>query len=111
MGTVREASEATNSYIQKAILSGSLNMPIYESKLAYLIGGNKMGFFDAFTNAKVDVDCENAKRSGLYEASSHRQGCEYCIHSAKANSSTGLICTGRSNMTVCANLTCEHFSK
>jgi len=73
------------------------------------------GFFsdlkDSINDKFVEADCERAKRSGLYEASSHRNGCEYCVYCRETNSSTGLTCIARNNLTVCANLTCDYFSK
>ena len=74
-----------------------------------------MGLFnniqDSVNDRFIERDYERAKRNGLYESSSHRNGCEYCMYCQKTNSSTGLNCTARSNLTVCANLTCDHFSK
>ncbi len=73
-----------------------------------------MGFFsdlkESIQDSVVDRDCERAQRAGLYRASSHRYGCEYCDYVQRVNSSTGLACSLR-GITVCANLTCDSFEK
>ena len=73
-----------------------------------------MGFFsdikESIQDRVVDRDCDRARDYGLYSASSHRYGCEYCEYVQRANCSTGLVCSIK-NIVVCANLTCESFSK